>query len=102
VFVNVLRAMFNTADAATYISFLPVAGESGTLATRFVNTPAQGIVHAKTGTMTGVNSLSGFMLHDAFPPVVFSVLTNAAMQPSSAIRPIIDEIVLLLPSLTPC
>jgi D-alanyl-D-alanine carboxypeptidase/D-alanyl-D-alanine-endopeptidase (penicillin-binding protein 4) len=37
-----------------FVSFLPLAGRSGTLASRFRNSPAQDILHAKTGTETGL------------------------------------------------
>jgi hypothetical protein len=46
-------------DDNEYRSYLPLAGRSGTLINRFKGTAAEGIVQAKTGTLTGVNSLSG-------------------------------------------
>lgn len=39
---------------------LPVAGRDGTLRKRMHGTAAQGNVHAKTGTVTGVRSLAGY------------------------------------------
>lgn len=39
---------------------LPIAGQDGTLAKRMIGTPAQNNVHAKTGSVTGISSLSGY------------------------------------------
>ncbi len=40
---------------------LSVAGARGSLANRFVDSPAEGLVLAKTGTLRGVRALSGFV-----------------------------------------
>ncbi len=40
---------------------LPVAAQSGTLSHRFRNHPAAGALAAKTGLLTGVNALAGFL-----------------------------------------
>ena len=53
-----------------YVALLPVAGRSGTLATRFRGTPAEDILHAKTGTETGISSLSGVLLRRNNAPII--------------------------------
>lgn len=55
---------------------LPVAGRSGTLASRFHGTPAEGSVRAKTGTIIGGIALSGYGTTVSGRGVVFSVLVN--------------------------
>lgn len=47
-------------DEGELAEALPVAGESGTLVEQLIDTPAEGSVAAKTGTLTGVKALSGF------------------------------------------
>ncbi|HEY3095967.1 MAG TPA: D-alanyl-D-alanine carboxypeptidase/D-alanyl-D-alanine-endopeptidase [Acidimicrobiia bacterium] len=55
---------------------LPVAGRTGTLASRFRGTPAEGTVRAKTGTIIGGIALSGYGTTASGRGVVFSVLVN--------------------------
>lgn len=100
------QALFQTltifAAQPTYRSFLPVAGVDGTLAHRFVGTPAQGIVQAKTGSEAGVNSLSGYMQHPQFPLVIFSIIANDSPVSATTVRNAIDSIVITLTQLRPC
>ncbi len=55
---------------------LPVSGQSGTLADRFVGTPLVGRVHAKTGWIRGVSSLSGLVVGKSGAVRWFSILMN--------------------------
>jgi len=100
--VQVLHAMAKTPAASVYRASLPVAGKSGTLKSRFQNTPAEGIVQAKTGTMTGIVSLSGYVNNPKYEPLVFSIIVNQTEQKAKALREGVDEIVVLLTQLQRC
>ncbi len=100
--VQTLRAMNKSEYAKIYRDSLAVAGESGTLINRFKNTPVQGNLQAKTGTMTGVSSLSGYLYPTHYQPLVLSIIINNSLLPSAYLRQVIDEIVLLFNQLKPC
>jgi D-alanyl-D-alanine carboxypeptidase/D-alanyl-D-alanine-endopeptidase (penicillin-binding protein 4) len=59
-----------------FVASLPVAGRDGTLARRMKGTAAEGNVRAKTGSMTGVRGLSGYVMSADGEPLVFSILAN--------------------------
>jgi D-alanyl-D-alanine carboxypeptidase/D-alanyl-D-alanine-endopeptidase (penicillin-binding protein 4) len=48
----------------------------GTLRRRFAGTSLEGRVFAKTGTLTAVNALSGFMLTKSGQVLIFSAYAN--------------------------
>lgn len=100
--VQTLKAMLQTPQAALYRASLPVAGVSGTLKNRFRDTPAQGILQAKTGSMSGVSALSGYLNGPNFSPLVFSIMVNQSDQSGAVLRQAIDEMVLLLTRLRSC
>jgi D-alanyl-D-alanine carboxypeptidase/D-alanyl-D-alanine-endopeptidase (penicillin-binding protein 4) len=59
-----------------YYSSLPVAGVDGTLEDRMKNTPAAGRIHAKTGSVEHVRTLSGFAETPGGRHLIFSFLSN--------------------------
>lgn len=97
-----LRAMIKSPEYSFYRASLAVAGISGTLQNRFRNTPAQGIVQAKTGTMTGVVALSGYINPPSYQPLVFSIIVNQSDRSAATLRQAVDDIVLLMTRLRRC
>lgn len=97
-----LQLMTQTPHAQVYRASLPIAGVSGSLKNRFRNTAAQGRVYAKTGGMTGVSALSGYLDVPGYQPLVFSIIVNQSDQSFATLRQAIDEIVLLLTRLHSC
>ncbi len=59
-----------------YYASLPVAGADGTLEDRMKNTPAAGRIHAKTGSVEHVRTLSGFAETAGGRRLIFSFLSN--------------------------
>jgi D-alanyl-D-alanine carboxypeptidase/D-alanyl-D-alanine-endopeptidase (penicillin-binding protein 4) len=60
----------------SYSASLPVAGLDGTLEDRMKNTLAAGRIHAKTGSVEHVRTLSGFADTPGGRRVIFSFLSN--------------------------
>jgi D-alanyl-D-alanine carboxypeptidase len=82
-----------TAKLRPLLSGLPVAGGSGTLEGRYTDgasSAGKGWVRAKTGTLTGVNSLAGIVMDKDNRPLVFAFLTNGTN--GSTARPALDAV----------
>jgi D-alanyl-D-alanine carboxypeptidase/D-alanyl-D-alanine-endopeptidase (penicillin-binding protein 4) len=84
--------------AAAFRDALPIAGVDGTLRTRLRGTPAAGNLRAKTGTINGVASLSGYVTSAAGEHLVFSIILNNYPEEATARRTYIDNIAVLLAS----
>jgi len=76
-FVRLLAYMRHHPKAAPFLAALPKSGQPGSLQRRFVGTPFEGRVTAKTGSIDRVNSLSGFLDRPNGRTYVFSVVANA-------------------------
>ncbi|HMS73106.1 MAG TPA: D-alanyl-D-alanine carboxypeptidase/D-alanyl-D-alanine-endopeptidase [Baekduia sp.] len=74
--VTLLAGMDKSAAGPAFRASLPVAGLSGTLRKRMRGTPAAGRCRAKTGTLNGVSSLSGFCFNASGRRIAFAVIAN--------------------------
>ncbi|MDX2732771.1 D-alanyl-D-alanine carboxypeptidase/D-alanyl-D-alanine-endopeptidase [Streptomyces sp. PA03-2a] len=64
---------------------LPVAGFSGTLSKRYTETSrGTGLIRAKTGTLTGVNTLAGTVVDGRGRLLAFAFLASGTTSPSEA------------------
>ncbi|WP_026907969.1 D-alanyl-D-alanine carboxypeptidase/D-alanyl-D-alanine endopeptidase [Paucisalibacillus globulus] len=94
------QLLFEVQDEEWYSAFeysLPIAGNSerlvgGTLRYRMTDGPAANNVMAKTGSLTGVSSLSGYVTTKDGQKLIFSIMVNNYLGASSGITKIEDEI----------
>jgi serine-type D-Ala-D-Ala carboxypeptidase/endopeptidase (penicillin-binding protein 4) len=99
---QLLSAMATMPEGKIFRDSLPVAGVSGTLKNRLKGTVAQGIVQAKTGSMSGVIGLSGYINPPQYSPLVFSIILNQHDTSTAKMAKVIDEVVVLLTRLRQC
>lgn len=59
-----------------YIAALPIAGQDGTLMKRFRKPNQRGFLRAKTGSMTGIMSLSGYLYTANAHTLAFAIYIN--------------------------
>lgn len=93
---RLLAAITQTHAAGVFRDSLPVAGRDGTLKLR-LRSHAAGRVMAKTGTLTYINSLSGYATTDDDETLAFSIICNDETTAESSIK-VIDAIATLLAS----
>jgi len=74
--VRIFKFMYRHKYFAQFYEALPVAGVDGTIAGRMKGTRAESNVHAKTGTIAGVRSLSGYIRTADGEMLAFSMIAN--------------------------
>lgn len=75
-FIRILGHMYRSPHFAAFYGALPVAGVNGTLANRMKGTKAENNVHAKTGSLTHVSSISGYVQTAEKEMLAFSIIAN--------------------------
>lgn len=76
----------------SWFAGLPVAGEDGTLEDRMGGSAAEGRVHAKTGSLSGVSSLSGYATAADGERLAFSTIMEFFTGPTGPRRAVQDSI----------
>jgi serine-type D-Ala-D-Ala carboxypeptidase/endopeptidase (penicillin-binding protein 4) len=97
--VRLLTFMNRHRDRDVFVDALPIAGVDGTLHNRFKGTVAAGNVRAKTGSLEGVNTLSGYVTTAGKEKLAFSIMLNNYRDEADA-RAAIDALVLRLVEFT--
>lgn len=97
--VTVLDAMRRSPDFRIYYDALPVAGVDGTIRNRMKGTPAEGNVHAKTGTLDKARSLSGYVTTADGRLLLFSALANNYTVPTRRVDQVSDALAVRLASM---
>ncbi len=98
--VNLLKYMQNHPNPAIRTAFLrslPAAGRDGTLQYRRIQ-GGRGAVRAKTGTLSNISSLSGYLTTAGGTPVAFAILCNQYLAKTRQVRQAQDQIVNILAS----
>lgn len=73
-----------------FMAALPVAGTDGTISTRMRRTRAEGNAAAKTGSISNVRALSGFVRTRGGETLAFSIIANDFVIPSATVNWIAD------------
>lgn len=94
--VHILDGMRRSPNFQLFYDALPIAGVDGTLRSRMHGTPAEGNVHAKTGTLTGARSLSGYVRSADGRLLEFSMLCNNWTVPVADVTRVQDVLAVAL------
>jgi len=90
--IRILEYMRASSHSGSFRNALASPGEEeSTLRNRLLSLGSR--VFAKTGTITHVNSLSGYVFTDSGRELIFSILTNGSGLPSGEVRTAIDRVI---------
>lgn len=89
--VLLLRSMWQRPDHDLWVASLPIGGVDGTLGERFKHISNAQRVHAKTGEMSHVNALSGYIESARRGWLCFSIMVNGTTASDAEVRSFIDQ-----------
>jgi serine-type D-Ala-D-Ala carboxypeptidase/endopeptidase (penicillin-binding protein 4) len=74
--VQLLRYMWQRPERDSWLASLPVGGVDGSLRRRFKTVAGADRIHAKTGSLSHVRALSGYLQDESGRWVIFSLMIN--------------------------
>ncbi|HEX4808314.1 MAG TPA: D-alanyl-D-alanine carboxypeptidase/D-alanyl-D-alanine-endopeptidase [Bryobacteraceae bacterium] len=89
--VTLLRYMWQRPERDVWVQALPVGGVDGSLQHRFQKIAGADRVHAKTGSISHVATLSGYIETKDHRWLAFSAMVNAASGHSADVRDFLDR-----------
>ena len=93
---RLLQFMLSHPHGSVFKYFLPIAGVDGVLEPRMRGTAAANNVHAKTGTLSHVNALSGYVTTKRGQLLILSFIANNYTGPALEVTTVFDQICALL------
>jgi D-alanyl-D-alanine carboxypeptidase/D-alanyl-D-alanine-endopeptidase (penicillin-binding protein 4) len=94
---TLLQRMYEHQETfGAFFHSLPIAGVDGTIGSRMKGTPAEGNLRAKTGTLSAVSALSGYVRSAEGEMIAFSILMQSFPESSRRYRGVQDAIGVLL------
>ncbi len=94
--VTILEYMYRSDLKKEWMELFPIAGIDGTLSGRMKGTKAQDNVRAKTGTISAVRGLSGYLSTDEGEEIVFSFLINGHLRSTRETDYITDNVLKII------
>jgi D-alanyl-D-alanine carboxypeptidase/D-alanyl-D-alanine-endopeptidase (penicillin-binding protein 4) len=94
--MTVLERMFDPSGTSPFFAALPIAGVDGSLATRMKGSAAEGNVRAKTGTMSNIRSLAGYLTTRGGEHLAFVIVINNFEGTGATANQAIDAIAIRL------
>ena len=89
--VRVLQYMYRHSHGQQFMEMLPESGVKGTIKGRMTGTRASEKVYAKTGTLSWVRALSGYLKTEKGETLAFSMLVNNYNQPRQSAEYLQDQ-----------
>ncbi len=90
--VKLLTYMYNSPNKDTFIASLPKGGLSGTLKNNFRDDVFKDRVTAKTGSMTGVKALAGYITTRSGKVMSFAIMVNGYTTTNGEVQEKIEDI----------
>ena len=91
--ISLLTKMYSEYPESRIFSIMPKGGDIGTLQTVFEGQPKP-FIYAKSGSMTGVYNLSGYLITNSGRKMVFSFMNNNFEGKVSEIRKTVEKILM--------
>lgn len=89
---SLLQKIFQSTNAADFISSLAISGIDGTLKNRMREPEIKGKIYAKTGSETAVTSLAGFVETKDKRLLIFSIMINGFTGPMLKYKTLEDKL----------